>query len=106
MAAREMRMIGEMRFPGRTDIISDVRIYTVRWLAIEHPESAEDDTLIYNLRLLTTEIAANAIKHTLSGRWKRGTFRIRVWLGAHSERFSPWEHRSQAGCGSTFLIEK
>ncbi|RBQ20042.1 hypothetical protein DP939_09435 [Spongiactinospora rosea] len=94
MAAHKMRLVGEMRFPGRTDIISDVRIYTARWLTIEHPESAEDDDLIYNLRLLTTEIAANAIKHTISGRWKRGAFKIRMWLGARSVRVEVFDQGS------------
>ena len=80
MAVLDMRMVGEMRFPGRPDIISDVRIYATRWLVIERPETAEDVDLLDNLRLLATELSANAIKHTISGRWRRGSFRVRMWL--------------------------
>ena len=80
MASLDMRMVGDMRFPGRPDIISDVRIYTTRWLIVERPETAEDEDLLDNLRLLATELSANAIKHTISGRWRHGSFRGRMWL--------------------------
>ncbi|MEU4223141.1 ATP-binding protein [Nonomuraea sp. NPDC026600] len=80
MAALDMRMVGDMRFPGRPDIMSDVRIYATRWLVVERPETAEDEDLLDNLRLLATELSANAIKHTISGRWRRGSFRVRMRL--------------------------
>ena len=76
------RLIGKMQFPGCPEILSDVRIYVTRWLVIELPEAAEDGDLLDNVRLLTTELAANAIKHTISGRWSKGSFRVRMWFGA------------------------
>lgn len=86
MTALGMRAIGEMRFPGCPEILSDVRIYVVRWLVTELPEAVEDGELLDNVRLLTTELAANAIKHTISGRWSKGSFRVRMWLGAGQVR--------------------
>ncbi|MEU6715360.1 ATP-binding protein [Nonomuraea sp. NPDC046802] len=71
-----------MRFPGRPQIVRDVRIYAAHWLVMALPEAADDENLLENLRLLVTELAANAIKHTMSGRWKHGSFRVRLWLGA------------------------
>ncbi|GGO80600.1 ATP-binding protein [Nonomuraea cavernae] len=82
MAALDMQVIGELRFPGRPEIVSDVRIYVSRWLVIELPEAADDGELVDNVRLLATELAVNAIKHTFSGRWRKGSFRVRMWLGA------------------------
>ncbi|MEV0595571.1 ATP-binding protein [Nonomuraea cavernae] len=81
MAELGMQVIGEMRFPGRPEIVSDVRIYVSRWLVIELPRAADDGELVDNVRLLATEVAVNAIKHTLSGRWGKGSFRVRMWLG-------------------------
>ncbi|MCA2179637.1 ATP-binding protein [Nonomuraea glycinis] len=86
MTALDMRAIGEMRFPGYPEILSDVRIYVARWLVIGLPEAAEADELLDNVRLLATELAANAIKHTISGRWRKGSFRVRMWLGAEQVR--------------------
>lgn len=86
MTALGMRAIGEMRFPGCPEILRDVRIYVVRWLVTELPEAVEDGELLDNVRLLTTELAANAIKHTISGRWSKGSFRVRMWLGAGQVR--------------------
>ncbi|MFC4012638.1 ATP-binding protein [Nonomuraea purpurea] len=82
MAASGIRLVGEMRFPGRSEIVSDVRIYAAHWLVMALPDAADDENLLENLRLLVTELAANAIKHTMSGRWKHGSFRVRLWLGA------------------------
>lgn len=82
MAMLGMRVMGEMRFPGRPEIVSDVRIYVTRWLVVELPEAADNEELLDNVRLLATELAVNAIKHTISGRWNKGTFRVRMWLGA------------------------
>ncbi|MGW0809854.1 ATP-binding protein [Nonomuraea sp. NPDC002799] len=86
MAALDMWLVGEMKFPGRPDIMSDVRIYATRWLVNECPESAEDEDLLDNLRLLATELSVNAMKHTISGRWKRGSFRVRMWVDARRVR--------------------
>jgi anti-sigma regulatory factor (Ser/Thr protein kinase) len=80
------RLIGEMQFPGCPEILSDVRIYMAQWLVIELPEAAEDGELLDDVRLLATELAANAIKHTISGRWSKGSFRVRMWLGAGQVR--------------------
>jgi hypothetical protein len=80
MAEVAIRMIGEMRFPGRPDIMRDVRTYTARWLVVESPDTAEDEDLLDNLRLLATELSVNAMKHTISGRWRYGSFRVRMWL--------------------------
>jgi anti-sigma regulatory factor (Ser/Thr protein kinase) len=80
------RLIGEMQFPGCPEMLSDVRIYMAQWLVIELPEATEDGELLDNVRLLTTELAANAIKHTISGRWSKGSFRVRMWLGAGQVR--------------------
>ncbi|MFI7447450.1 ATP-binding protein [Nonomuraea sp. NPDC049714] len=44
--------------------------------------SAEGGELLDNVRFLAAELAANAIKHTISGRWSKGSFRVRMWLGA------------------------
>ncbi|MFI6707973.1 ATP-binding protein [Nonomuraea sp. NPDC050478] len=77
-----MRIIGDMRFPGRPEIMSDVRIYVTRWLVVELPEAADGGGLLDDLRLLATELAVNTIKHTISGRWSIGSFRVRMWLGA------------------------
>ncbi|MDF5759208.1 ATP-binding protein [Spongiactinospora sp. TRM90649] len=86
MAVRGMCVIGDMRFPGRTDIMSDVRIYVAQWLVIANPESAENGDLLYDVRLLVTELAGNAVKHTVSGRWRYGSFRVRMWLGTRRVR--------------------
>jgi anti-sigma regulatory factor (Ser/Thr protein kinase) len=80
------RLIGEMKFPGFPEILSDVRIYVTRWLVIEMPAAAEDEELLDNVRLLATELAANAIKHIISGRWSKGSFRVRMWLGVERIR--------------------
>ncbi|GAA4506971.1 hypothetical protein GCM10023096_05940 [Nonomuraea ferruginea] len=77
-----MKVIGEMRFPGRSEILSDVRIYVARWLVVALPEAADDGEMLDNVRLLATELAGNAIKHTISGRWSKGSFRVRMRLGA------------------------
>src|SRR5690606_5793582 len=82
MTALRMKLIGEMRFPGRPEIVSDIRIYVARWLVVALPEAADDGELLDNLRLLATELAGNAIKHTISGRWSKGSFRVRMWLSA------------------------
>ncbi|MET8003769.1 ATP-binding protein [Nonomuraea glycinis] len=86
MALLGPRLIGEMQFPGCPEILSDVRIYVTRWLVKELTEAAEDGELLDNLRLLATELAANAIKHSISGRWSKGSFRVRMWLGAEQVR--------------------
>lgn len=86
MAVLGARLIGKMRFPGCSEILSDVRIYVARWLVIELPEAVEDGELLDNVRLLATELATNAIKHTISGRWRKGSFRVRMWLGAEQVR--------------------
>jgi anti-sigma regulatory factor (Ser/Thr protein kinase) len=86
MAVLGARLIGEMKFPGDPEILSDVRIYVARWLVIGLPAAAEDKELLDNVRLLATELAANAIKHTISGRWSKGSFRVRMWLGAEQVR--------------------
>ncbi|MEV0344881.1 ATP-binding protein [Nonomuraea sp. NPDC050680] len=77
-----MRLVGEMRFPGCPEVVSDVRIYAASWLVRELPEAADDANLLDNVRLLVTEIATNAIRHTISGRWRKGAFRVRMWLGS------------------------
>ncbi|MFI7145338.1 ATP-binding protein [Nonomuraea sp. NPDC050022] len=77
-----MRLVGDMRFPGRPEVVSDVRIYAVTWLVGELPEAADDANLLDNVRLLVTEIATNAIRHTISGRWRNGAFRVRMWRGS------------------------
>ncbi|WP_376776129.1 ATP-binding protein [Nonomuraea jabiensis] len=82
MSSLGMKLIGAMRFPGCPQIIRDVRIYAAHWLVMALPEAADDENLLEDLRLLVTELAANAMKHTMSGRWKRGSFRVRLWLGA------------------------
>ncbi|MEO3791304.1 ATP-binding protein [Nonomuraea sp. B10E15] len=81
-----MRIIGEMRFPGCPEIVRDVRTYIASWLVMELPETADDHDLLDNVRLLASELAANAIKHTVSGRWGRGSFRVRMLLGAGQAR--------------------
>ncbi|MEV4115537.1 ATP-binding protein [Nonomuraea sp. NPDC049695] len=82
MSTFEMKLVSAMRFPGCPQIIRDVRIYAAHWLVMALPEVADDENLLDNLRLLVTELAANAIKHTMSGRWRHGSFQVRLWLGA------------------------
>ncbi|WP_407941208.1 ATP-binding protein [Nonomuraea cypriaca] len=53
------------------------------WLAFPFaPGSRTSD----NLRLLATELSVNAMKHTISGRWRRGSFRVRMWLSDRQVR--------------------
>ncbi|MEV0612885.1 ATP-binding protein [Nonomuraea sp. NPDC050404] len=86
MTAARMRLVDEMRFPGRPEILRDVRTYVARRLVMELPEAADDSRLLDDLRLLVAELSANAIKHTVSGRWRRGSFEVRMWLGANHIR--------------------
>ncbi|MCA2225218.1 ATP-binding protein [Nonomuraea aurantiaca] len=81
MTEASMRLVGDRRFPGCPEVVSDVRIYAARWLVMELPRAADDANLLDNVRLLVTEIATNAIRHTISGRWSNGAFRVRMWLG-------------------------
>ncbi|MEV4573918.1 ATP-binding protein [Nonomuraea jabiensis] len=86
MAGFGMRLVGEMRFPGRPEIIRDVRTYALHWLVMELPEAADNRNLLDDVRLLIAELATNAIKHSISGRWRHGSFRVRMWLGAGQVR--------------------
>ncbi|WP_425565931.1 ATP-binding protein [Nonomuraea monospora] len=76
-----MRCVGERRFPGRPENVRDVRSFAAHLLAKELPGAAADGALLYDVRLLVSELSANAIEHTFSGRRRRGSFHVRVWLG-------------------------
>jgi anti-sigma regulatory factor (Ser/Thr protein kinase) len=75
--AGEARVLAEVAVPGRAHLVPALR-NLVGTLLADHP--AVDD-----IRLMTTEIIANAIQHSLSGQ-RNGTLTVTILDTGHATR--------------------